>query len=320
MDDHDVKKLLSVHGLHAERVEKKTGSFHKELFIIDDRYLLRTSGEQMTGELERIGRVEGLSFVPALVCNGVYAADARKVHYILLDYLPGTELFDMYKSLSPPEAQQAGKDIAGFLGQLHAIKGVNYDIGHYVPALPAYRGSWKTGHDEYWRTIVRGVKESVDDREILALLVQSDAYIRQHMNVLDYAAGPRLLHNDFHPRNILVKNGKFSGVIDWECSQYGEPDFDLLHLVHWCVFPKGALTDMMPLLECTMRPYLDRHPVPHIAERLVIYLLEHDFLQLWWSKGARKEEYLPSLEWWLGGNLEKQLLGNKKTPSREGVY
>jgi len=36
-----------------------------------------------------------------------------------------------------------------------------------------------------------------------------------------------LCHGDFHPLNILVDNGKVSGVLDWPVSRIGEPEWDV---------------------------------------------------------------------------------------------
>ena len=40
------------------------------------------------------------------------------------------------------------------------------------------------------------------------------------------ASGSTLLHFDFHPLNVLVHNGKISGVIDWTNAAAGDPRLD----------------------------------------------------------------------------------------------
>lgn len=42
-----------------------------------------------------------------------------------------------------------------------------------------------------------------------------------------YDGLPRLCHCDLHPENILVQNGKLSGLIDWEFAQGHDPAYDV---------------------------------------------------------------------------------------------
>jgi aminoglycoside phosphotransferase (APT) family kinase protein len=52
-----------------------------------------------------------------------------------------------------------------------------------------------------------------------------------------------LLHGDFTPHNCLFKDGRLSGVLDWECAEFGDPAADLAYLrphiearMNWDVF------------------------------------------------------------------------------------
>ncbi|QHW29752.1 phosphotransferase [Paenibacillus rhizovicinus] len=54
-------------------------------------------------------------------------------------------------------------------------------------------------------------------------------YIHTHIDSLDYQTGAKRLHNDLHPKNIIINEGRLAGIIDWECSQFGESDFELSH-------------------------------------------------------------------------------------------
>jgi thiamine kinase-like enzyme len=127
------------------------------------------------------------------------------------------------------------------------------------------------------------------------------------MSSLDFENGPSLLHNDFHHKNIFIHNNTLSGVIDWECSQYGEIDFDLIHLLHWCLFPPSKEIEMKNLFNTIFLMQMKEYNIPMIEKRLTIYLLEHDFIQILWSKGKRADEFLPKIKWCVNGNLEKYL-------------
>ncbi|MEE8584250.1 MAG: phosphotransferase [Acidobacteriota bacterium] len=41
----------------------------------------------------------------------------------------------------------------------------------------------------------------------------------------------RLVHGDFNPSNILIRDGRVSGILDWECSHSGSPCMDIGNLL-----------------------------------------------------------------------------------------
>jgi len=129
-------------------------------------------------------------------------------------------------------------------------------------------------------------------------------FLQVSIGVLDFQAGPKLLHNDFHPRNTLLYKGKFSGVIDWECSQYGEADFELCHWFHWCLYPPKSGIDFRPFL-CALFEALPKcTQVPNLAQRLTIYQIEHEIQQIIWH-GCEVESWrVPRLVRWMDGDLD----------------
>ncbi len=49
-------------------------------------------------------------------------------------------------------------------------------------------------------------------------------------NVPANHAKPVLVHGDFNVHNVLVDNGRITGVLDWECSNIGAPEQDLAYI------------------------------------------------------------------------------------------
>lgn len=45
--------------------------------------------------------------------------------------------------------------------------------------------------------------------------------------------GHHLIHDDLLNRNVLVTDGRVTGVFDWGCSMYGDHLYDLAHLLFW---------------------------------------------------------------------------------------
>lgn len=176
-----------------------------------------------------------------------------------------------------------------------------------MPIIPGYDKSWRLGHKIYWDDIYKGLKNIKLSDEIRQVLELSNDYISANISSLDFESGPSLLHNDFHYKNIIIYNNTFSGVIDWECSQYGEADFDLIHLLHWCLFPPSKGFDVTQLFSTIFLLYMSKSNIPMIEKRLTIYLLEHDFIQILWSQGKRADELLPRIKFWVSRSLEEYI-------------
>lgn len=54
------------------------------------------------------------------------------------------------------------------------------------------------------------------------------------------ATGQQLVHCDFHPLNVLVNNGKVSGVIDWSNAATGDPRLDVART--WAILELVEIT------------------------------------------------------------------------------
>lgn len=60
------------------------------------------------------------------------------------------------------------------------------------------------------------------------LLAKCRAYYDAHLNLLDLADGPCIVHRDFRPGNIIAFDGKLQGVIDWSSARAGFAQEDFL--------------------------------------------------------------------------------------------
>ena len=306
MDEKSIREICLAHQLQCNNITKLIGSFDKELFFIDDKYLIRTSKQSMLEEQNRINRVKDLKHVPKILYASDQSNTDDNIYYLILQCVPGCELLANYHNLQERDIREIGMEIADFLHDLHNLRGNKYDIGHYIPIVPDYDKSWRSGHEVYWNDIYNKLKNIQLSEEAEHMLELSNKYINANISCLDYENGPSLLHNDFYYKNIIIHNHAFSGVIDWECSQYGEADFDLIHLLHWCIFPPSKDLDLTQLFTTIFCSYMRESSIPMLDKRLSIYLLEHDFMQILWSQGKRADELLTRIKWWLE-NLEKYI-------------
>lgn len=66
MEEKDIREICTANQLQCNKIIKTFGSFGKELFCVDDKYLIRTSKKSMLDELNKINRIKDLIHVPKL--------------------------------------------------------------------------------------------------------------------------------------------------------------------------------------------------------------------------------------------------------------
>ncbi len=300
-----VHQICSKHEIDIQDLASVTGSFDKQIFFINQEILLRVSETPMTIEQEKSERVAGLDFVPKILHAGALESAEKTIYYILSTLLPGDDLINSYQATTPVQQNQLGRDVAKFLDRLHQIPGTHYDVGLYIPIIPHFSETWKAGHQTYWDILEQQSHELSLQPEQIRFFANAFQFLHASAEALNFQAGPKLLHNDFHPKNILCNQGQFSGVIDWECSQFGEADFELCHLIHWCVYPPQSGIDFRPFLRGLFQSAPKCAQVPNLAQRLTIYQVEHEIQQIIWSSSQAASWRVPRLLYWMDGGVEK---------------
>lgn len=304
LDTSEIFILLSTLNIHAAEVHLMQHGAKNQSFRIDERYLLRLSRTPFDDAASKYLRAESIPYAASHKHTGSFESKSGLLFYMVTDYFLGEDLFDSSAKLSVEQQLSLGKKIAEFLANLHSKKGRYYDIGHYVPTIPQYKGSWREGHQAYNKYLRTGIKRAELTSKSRDTISESLSYIDKNIDCLEFQNGPRLLHNDFHPKNIIVHDGKLSGIIDWECSQYGEPDFDLSHIIHWCLFPPDADVDLNPFLYSFLLHSPLRNEVSELSTRLTIYQIEHEINQLIWHNGDREDDRCLRITEWLSGRID----------------
>jgi len=306
-DFSEVRQICATHRIEIQDIQTVTGSFGKRIFFINQAYLLRVSTSSMASEQEKFARVAGLDCVPKILHAGALEREAGPLYYTLLTLLPGIDFVTACPQISTAQQERLGVDTARFLDDLHALQGTHYNIGLYVAALPRFPGTWRAGHQAYWLRLQQEAETISLQPGSRQVFENAFRYLQASAAALDFQAGPTLLHNDFHPANILLDQGRFSGVIDWECSQFGEADFELCHLIHWCLYPPKPNIDFRPFLRAFFAASPRCAGVPQLAQRLTIYQIEHEIQQIIWNARQAEPWRVPRLMRWLDGGVEALL-------------
>lgn len=304
----EVRQICASHQIQIRDLKLITGNFGKKIFAINQEFLLRVSETSMALEQEKFKRIAALNFVPKIIHTGILQRETGPIYYTLLTLLPGDDLVNVYPETTEAQQKQLGENVAGFLDDLQELTGTHYDIGLYVAALPCFSGTWREGHQEYWEHLRQESEKLPLKPDSIRVFERAYRFLQASIAVLDFQTGPRLLHNDFHLKNILLHQGKFSGVIDWECSQYGEADFELCHLIHWCLYPPESGLDFRPFLRALFKASPKCTRVPDLAQRLTLYQIEHELQQIIWNADQAESWRVPRLVGWMDGRVD-DLLG-----------
>ncbi|MBE0684862.1 MAG: hypothetical protein IH585_02570, partial [Anaerolineaceae bacterium] len=119
----EVNIICAKHQIEIKSVETPTGSFGKNLFLINQEYLLRVSSSPMTLEQDKFRRVAGLNLVPQILHSGTLEINSSTIYYTILTMLPGDDLVNVFGNISYKQQEQLGRDVARFMDDLHEITG-----------------------------------------------------------------------------------------------------------------------------------------------------------------------------------------------------
>lgn len=302
MLEKKVVGLLTRNKITFDEINPLHSNERVAVFIIDDKYLLKIFNTEFVNELKQLKRLDHLPQVPKIrYCS---EAEDSEDKFMILDFIQGDELFSSLGTLSETTQKEIAHDLFGFLQKLFEAKNTAYDIGHYIPLVPNFAGSWQDGHAEYQRQIKNNIAEIPLQQRSKELIAEAFNYFLENRGSLEFQLGPTLLHNDLHPKNIIIKEGAFSGIIDWECSQFGEPDFELCHVIHWCLFPPDAdIKKMTPFTKTLLHAFSAFYQIPDLPIRLTIYQLEHELQKMIWENGRHELERCQRITAWLDGEL-----------------
>lgn len=179
---------------------------------------------------------------------------------LLLSYLDGESLED--DQIDEHMSEQLGE----LLGKLHLVAVNNYSITNNPST-------------DWWASIKEKATKWLEEQNGH---IDADFMERSRVKLFEMiedageADGPVLVHMDYRPGNILVKNNEIKGLIDFESSRGGSADLDFVKM-------KVYVWDKNPHLKSFfLRGYQRIRPIPNIEKTLQIYELFNGIGGLAW--------------------------------------
>lgn len=138
-------------------------------------------------------------------------------------------------------------------------------------------GAEGIGYDPDWRQHVRSIRKDGSpggyfpawERLFATTILERDAIdglMRTVETLLPYCPEDRqLIHGDFGFDNVLVADGRITGVIDWLNARFGDGLYDVAWLDFWPDPPLGIAASFIDWKAA------QGQPVPHASERIRCY-------------------------------------------------
>ncbi len=136
--------------------------------------------------------------------------------WLIYEWLDGEDL----QSANEGDPIQLARDLSGFVSALRGIDTEN---------APTYRRPL-SGENETTRKALAALDGSFDTGRLLEMWINA-------LDAEPWNGAPVWLHGDLLPGNILVRDGRLYGIIDWSATGAGDPARDLM--VSWA-FPPDA--------------------------------------------------------------------------------
>jgi Ser/Thr protein kinase RdoA (MazF antagonist) len=174
-----------------------------------------------------------------------------------------------------PIAEEVDEDLAFDIGvhlaRFHSIQPTDQDFNS--PISNEYE-QWTEFIQKQFYSFAEDVKEVIDSR----LYEQSLTYFKQHQKQLPPPDGPRFVHMDFRPGNILVNENKVVGIIDFESVRIGSTEIDFTK-INRDVFMKYPGTK-----EAFQSGYESIRPLIELQTVLPFYRFIDAFNSIGWCK------------------------------------
>lgn len=175
--------------------------------------------------------------------------------FSILSFLDGAHLsYRKYQRLSTSEKEALAYDEARFLRALHSLS-VDTSMPPFCGAAEDKRQKLRREQEEICRILDSAGLLSYTLQEKIILI-----YVNLFSNKRLFQYTPCLVHNDFSADNMIFRNKRLYGVIDFGDFVIGDPDNDF-----FCILDSSRDDFGKDFGRKVLRHYA--HPAPEIAER-----------------------------------------------------
>ncbi|MEC3459365.1 aminoglycoside phosphotransferase family protein [Bacillus thuringiensis] len=196
-------------------------------FSPDKKYIIMSANNEKylfrTGDIKEYERkkIEFQILNEMVQCNvqaqrpieiGILEEDG--VCYSIFSYLEGEDAKRLLSTYSPKDQYDIGIEAGKDLAKMHTLEAPKNILPWYERAMKKHRK-----YLEAYKTC--GIKIENDDK-IIKFIDENEMYVKDRPN--------RFQHDDFHLENIIVRDGRYVGVVDFNGYDWGDPLHDFVKI------------------------------------------------------------------------------------------
>jgi len=229
--DKIIRKLIYEHLFYEvkEIYRYTTGYGHLVFQVItekDDNFIVRiTPPENLRlyqGACFWLQQLKQLNLpIPNIIANGKY----QKYHYMILNYIPGTDLNHIYPNLTDEEKREITQNIVKIQSTIEKTIPQAPKIGEYTTDIDANEIylNWTARIENFTDFCIKFMQES----KLFNLKVHCNDVHKLYITFIPYfdKIEPKPFLDDATTKNVLIHNGKLSGIIDLDWLSFGDKLF-----------------------------------------------------------------------------------------------
>ena len=202
-----------------------------------EKYVLRVTNESekqyYMGALQWLPQLENLGIpAPKIVKNGRY----EDVYFCLITFIPGDDIGNIYDSLSKSQKRNIARDIAEIQKKV-ALLPTGHFYGYTADEVPY--STWADFlNSQIQRSQERLAQNGVWGTDICDILKAQMNDLQHYLSTVR----PTAFLGDITTKNVLVQNGKLSGIVDVDEICYGD-SLLVVGLTHMALLAAEADTD-----------------------------------------------------------------------------
>ncbi|MDF9482505.1 phosphotransferase [Bacillus cereus] len=136
------------------------------------------------------------------------------VCYSIFSYLEGEDAKKLLPTYSPKEQYDIGIEAGKDLAKMHTYEAPNNILPWYERAMKKH-----SKYVEAYKTCGINIK---NDDKIIKFIEENEIYLKNRPN--------RFQHDDFHLENIIVRDARYVGVVDFNGYDWGDPLHDFVKI------------------------------------------------------------------------------------------
>ncbi|ANN32252.1 aminoglycoside phosphotransferase [Bacillus thuringiensis serovar coreanensis] len=136
------------------------------------------------------------------------------VCYSIFSYLEGEDAKKLLPTYSPKEQYDIGIEAGKDLAKMHTYEAPNNILPWYERAMKKH-----SKYVEVYKTCGINIK---NDDKIIKFIEENEIYLKNRPN--------RFQHDDFHLENIIVRDARYVGVVDFNGYDWGDPIHDFVKI------------------------------------------------------------------------------------------